>query len=538
MTDTTEPTTYDYVIVGGGTAGCVLAGRLSEDPTVTVLLLEAGREDRNLLIHVPAGFAKLTSGAWEWGLTTLPQRHAKDRTIPYAQGKVIGGGGSINAQVFTRGTAADYDGWAANGADGWSAADVQPYFLRSERNARLSAPFHGTEGQLSVSDQINPHPLSLAFVQAGQEAGLPYNSDFNGASQIGVGLYQSTTGHGRRCSAAVAYLRPARRRKNLTVAAVTTVDRIVVRDGRAEGVTARGARGTAEYRARREVLVCAGAIGSPKLLELSGIGDPAHLKAAGVDVVHALPGVGENLQDHCDLDVIYELKDKQGLDRLERVGPASAAAAAQYAATRTGPLASTVVEAGAFTRGGGEEDRADLQFHFLPAAGVEAGVAGLRRGYGMTINSYFLRPVSRGSVHIRSSDPTAQTGIDPNYFADDHDLEMAIEGVKQTREIAAQPSLAKHIKAERIAGDAPLTTRDDYIDFVRTYGRTSYHPVGTCRMGTGDDAVVDLELRVRGIRGLRVVDASVMPALISSNTQAPTVMIAEKAVDLIRAAAR
>ncbi|CDR13960.1 GMC family oxidoreductase [Streptomyces iranensis] len=525
---------FDYVIAGGGTAGCVLAGRLSADASVRVLLLEAGRPDRHPFIHVPAGFAKLTAGPYQWGFVSEPQEHCAGRRIPLAQGKVIGGGGSINAQVFTRGVAQDYDDWAdVHGCEGWSAKEVRRYFVRSERNERLSGPLHGTEGPLSVSDLVNPHPLSQAFVRAGQEFGLPYNSDFNGAEQYGVGLYQTTTRHSRRCSAAVGYLRPARGRENLVVKTGALVRRVVTDHGRATGIETVEGGTTRRYTARREVIVAAGAFGSPKILQLSGIGDPADLKQAGIEVVHALPGVGKNLQDHCDLDIVYELTSYQSMDRYERPLPATAAAAVQYAAFRRGPMASTVVEAGGFAYGDEQEPTPDLQFHFLPAAGVEAGIAAVRRGYGCTLNSYFLRPRSRGTVRVAGPDPSRAPLIDPNYLADDHDLEMSIEGVRQSREIMGQPSMAPHIKAEHLAGGRPVRTKDDYIAFVRGHGRTAYHPVGTCAMGDSDESVVSPRLKVHGLRGLRVVDSSIMPRIVSSNTQAPTVMIAEHGSDMI-----
>ena len=529
-----QDATFDYIIAGGGSAGCVLAGRLSEDPTVRVLLLEAGRDDRHPFIHVPAGFAKLTAGPFQWGYSSVPQKHGNGRRIPLAQGRVVGGGGSINAQVFTRGVDNDYDGWANDfGAEGWSAKEVREYFVRSEGNSRLSAPYHGTTGPLGVSDLKNPHALSAAFVKAGQEFGLPYNSDFNGAEQHGVGFYQTTTKDGRRCSAAVAYLRPARNRKNLTVLSKATATRVIVKNGRAVGLEA-SHQGTAKtYTANREVIVAGGAFGSPKLLQLSGIGDPADLAAAGIDTVHALAGVGKNLQDHCDLDMVYELNDFHSLDRLNLIRPATAIAGLEYLAFRSGPLASTVVEAGAFSYANKDEKTPDLQFHFLPAAGVEAGISAVRPGYGATLNSYFVRPRSRGTVRVASADPNEAPLIDPNFLADDYDLEMAIVGVQQSREIMEQSSMARYVKKEHIGDGSRVKTRDEYVNFVRNFGRTSYHPVGTCAMGTGDEAVVDPRLSVHGLEGLRVVDSSIMPRIVSSNTQAPTIMIAEKAADMI-----
>jgi len=528
-------TSYDFLIIGGGTAGCVLAGRLTEDPTTSVLLIEAGRSDLHPFIHVPAGFAKLTTGPYQWGFTSAPQRSCGNRVIALPQGKVIGGGGSINAQVFTRGTPSDYDNWEkAYGAKGWSFADIQKYFLISEDNPRLSAPYHGTGGPMGISDIADPHPLSEAFVRSGQEWGLPYNSDFNGETQYGTGYYQTTTKNGRRCSTAIGYLNPARKRPNLTVLTGHLVSRIMLDGKRAVGVETLH-KGTAEqFQATREVILSASAFVSPKILQLSGIGDPADLKPLGIDVKHSLVGVGKNLHDHCDLDIVYELHKYQSMDRLEKVRPATAVAGLQYLAFRSGPLASTVVEAGAFTRSSSDVSEPDLQFHFLPAAGVEAGIEAVRPGFGATLNTYMVRPLSRGTVKAASTDPTVQPIIDPNFLADDYDVEISAAAVKQCREIMAQQSMTKHVKKEHLAGQSDLRTKDDYIKFVKAYGRTSYHPVGSCAMGTTDQSVVDADLRVHGMEGLRVIDASIMPSIVSSNTQAPTVMIAEKAVDLIR----
>ena len=525
---------YDYVIAGGGTGGSVLAGRLSEDPSIRVLLLEAGRSDRHPFIHMPAGFPRLKGGPYQWAYNSVPQKHSNGRSIALPQGRGLGGGGSINSQVFTRGVAGDYDGWAADyGCEGWSAAEVSKYFIRSESNSRLSGPHHGTQGPLGVSDLRRPHTLSAAFVQAGQEFGLPYNRDFNGAKQLGVGFYQTTTRNGRRCSAAVAYLKPARKRPNLTVRVNVTVSKVVIRNGRAVGIQTIEGGVARTYGARREVLIASGAFGSPKLLQLSGIGDPADLAAAGIDVIHALPGVGKNLQDHLDLDIIYELTDDHSLDRFNRVRPATVLAGLEYLAFRSGPFASNLVEAGGFSYANTAEKSPDLQFHFLPAARSEPGIASLQPGFGMTLNSYFLRPRSRGTVRVASSDPTQPPLIDPNFLADDYDLEMTIAGVQQSRQIMEQPSMAAFIKKEHIGDGSRVATRDEYVNFVRSYGRTSYHPVGTCAMGTTDESVVSPRLKVYGLEGLRVVDSSIMPRLVSANTQAPTIMIAEKAVDMI-----
>lgn len=530
----TETQKYDYIIAGGGTAGSVLAARLSEDPSISVLLLEAGKSDSHPLIHVPIGFAKLTAGPFQWGFVSAPQEHAKNRQIPLAQGRVLGGGGSINAQVFTRGAREDYDNWEKNhGATGWGSGEMMRYFIKSEDNQRLSGKYHGNGGPLGVSDLVNPHPMTRAWVQAGQQMGLPYNADFNGESQYGVGYYQTTTRNSRRCSAAVGYLKPARNRKNLTIATRAHVKRVILDQKRAVGVEVIQNGKVTTFSCKREVIVAAGAYGSPKILQLSGIGDPADLAAANVQLVHALKGVGKNLQDHCDLDIIYSIKDYISLDRLAKPRFHTIAAGAEYVLFKKGPLASTAVEGGMFNYVDKHEKTPGLQFHFLPAAGIEAGVAAVKPGYGVTLNVYYVRPKSRGWVRIASSDPKAAPIINPNYLAEDHDLEATVEGLRQMREIMSQPAMSKYITGEHLAGNSELTNKDSYIEFSRNFGRTSYHPVGTCAMGVSDESVVDANLRVHGIEGLRVADSSIMPTIVSSNTQAPTVAIAEKAADLI-----
>lgn len=526
--------TFDYIIAGGGSAGSVLAARLSEDPSISVLLIEAGKKDSHPLIHVPIGFAKLTAGPFQWGFVSQPQRHAKNREIPLAQGRVLGGGGSINAQVFTRGAREDYDNWERKfGAKGWGSEQMMYYFIKSEDNERLSGKYHGNGGPLGVSDLVNPHPMTRAFVQAGQQMGLPYNSDFNGETQYGVGYYQTTTRGARRCSAAVGYLRPARNRPNLQIITQGHVKKILIENKRAVGVEVIIKKQVHTFKTKREVIVAAGAYGSPKLLQLSGIGDPVDLKSAGVDTIHSLVGVGKNLQDHCDLDIIYSIKDYISLDRLARPRLHTIKAGAEYVFFKKGPLASTAVEGGMFSYSNKSEKTPNLQFHFLPAAGIEAGVVGAKPGFGVTLNVYLVRPESRGTMRIASADPLRAPLIDPNYLSTDYDLEATVEGLRQMREVMSQPAMAKFVKSEHLAGNAELTNKDSYIEFVRSFGRTSYHPVGTCAMGNGDLAVVDENLRVYGIDGLRVADSSIMPAINSSNTQAPTVAIAEKASDLI-----
>jgi choline dehydrogenase-like flavoprotein len=526
-------TGFDYVIVGGGSAGCVLAARLSENPAARVCLIEAGGRDTNPMIHLPVGFAKMTTGPMTWGLTTAPQKHANNREIPYAQARVLGGGSSINAEIFTRGHPADYDRWVDEGAVGWGFKDIQRYFLRSEGNTMLSGEWHGTDGPLAVSNITDPNPTTRAFLRSCQEVGMPYNPDFNGAVQVGAGTYQTTTRNARRCSAAVGYLRPALERPNLTVITKALVLRVMFEGKRATGVeyVADGAPTVA--RADSEVIVTSGAIGSPKLMMLSGVGAAAELARHGIPVVQDLPGVGQNLNDHFGIDIVAELKGHESLDKYNK-WHWMAWAGLQYLAFRSGPVASNVVEGGAFWYADKSQPMPDLQLHFLCGAGAEAGVPSVPKGSsGITLNSYTLRPKSRGSVTLRSSDPRVNPVVDPNFIADTDDLKTSVEGVRLSCEIFSQPSLQKYIRAIQFP-DASVKTQADFEAYARQYGRTSYHPVGTCKIGSDAMAVVDPSLRVHGLDGLRICDSSVMPSLIGSNTNAPTIMIGERAADLIR----
>jgi choline dehydrogenase len=523
--------TYDYVIAGGGSAGCVLASRLSASGA-SVLLLEAGPADRHPFIHIPAGFTKLSGPKVNWGYRTVPQKHLDNREMWYPQGRTLGGGSSINAMIYTRGHRSDYDRWAAGGATGWSYEDVLPYFRRAESNSRFSNAYHGVDGPLAVSDPVSPIKITSAFIKAAQEVGIPYNPDFNGAQQEGVGYHQTTTRNGRRGSAAVSYLRPARGRKNLTVLTGGQVRRVVVEKGRARAVEYRreGTSSLERADASQEIIVTSGAIGSPKLLILSGIGPSGHLGDIGVPVVEDIPGVGENLQDHMDCYTVYDCNGPHsyyGVDQyLKQMWWG-----VQYLLFRNGPVTTNIVEAGAFVKADPASTIPDTQLHFLPAYVVDHGMMRIP-GYGVCLYTNLLRPRSRGTVRLANADPDTAPLIDPNYLSDPDDARMAIAGLRLAREVMAAPSMRPYLARERMPGE-DKTSDADLAAYIRQWAKTDYHAVGTCKMGTDPLAVVDPELRVRGIDRLRVCDSSVMPLEISANTNAPTIMIAEKASDLI-----
>ncbi len=520
---------FDFIIIGGGSAGSVIAARLSENPKVRVCLLEAGGSDRHPFFHLPAGFAKMTKGIASWGWKTVPQAHMGGKVFTYTQAKVIGGGSAINAQIYTRGHPLDYDEWRQKGCEGWAYEDVLPYFRKSEDNDSFEGRYHGKGGPLGVSKPAAPLPICEAYFKAAEAVGIPFNPDVTGEVQEGAAYYQLTQRKARRSSAAMAFLHPNRGRANLTVKLRAQVRRLVVEGGRATGVEMMdGTRITAAA----EVILCSGAIGSPRLLQLSGIGPADHLSALGIDVVLDQPQVGANLQDHLDLYCIAEVSGPHTYDRFAKPH-LSVLAGLQYLATRTGPVASSLFETGGFWYADPDARSPDLQFHLGLGTGIEAGVAAMPQG-GVTLNSCYLRPRSRGTVRLASSDPARAPLIDPNYCADPRDREMSIRGLKLTQRILAQEPLQPFIKAQRLPG--PEVRSDaDYFAFICEHSKTSHHCAGTCAMGPGNSAVVTPRLTFNGINGLRVADASVMPNVVSSNTNAPTIMIGEKAADMIRA---
>ncbi len=518
---------HDYIIIGGGSAGCVLAARLSEQSEIKVLLLEAGGGDHNILFHIPAGFAKMTKGIGSWGWSTVPQKHMQNRVLWYTQARVIGGGSSINAQLYNRGNRLDFDEWRQLGCEGWSYENVLPYFKKAENFARGADAFHGVGGPLAVSDPIGNLPICEAFFDAAAELGIPRNPDVNGEKQDGVGYYQMTQKNARRASTASAYLKPASRRKNLEIRKNTLVKSLIIAGGRVCGVEL----GTGEkLYAERETILASGAIGSPKLLMQSGIGPADHLRSVGIEVQHDLPGVGSNLQDHLDLFVISECTGDHTYDKYAKPFW-GALAGLQYALTRSGPAANALFSQGGFWYADENARSPDIQFHLGLGSGIEAGVAKLKNA-GVTLNTAHLRPRSRGTVRLQSSDPSVAPLIDPNYWADPYDQDMSLRGLKLAREIFKQKGLSKFILAERLPG-GDMASDEALINYACKHAKTDHHPAGTCKMGHDVMAVVSPELKLRGMEGLRIADASIMPTVTSGNTNAPTIMIAEKAADFI-----
>ena len=528
----------DYLIVGGGSAGCVLAARLSEDPRIQVTLLEAGPADRSVLIHCPAGLALLAkTGQANWGFQTMPQQGLNGRRGYQPRGKVLGGSSSVNAMIYTRGVPQDYDGWAAAGNPGWRWDEVLPWFRKAEHNERGENAFHGVGGPLNVMDLRSPNRYSPHFVQAGVQAGYVHNEDFNGATQDGVGLYQVTHKNGERCSAAKAYLTRALLRPNLRVITGAQATRVLFEGRRAVGVEFLQGRHKQVLRATREVILSAGALQSPQLLMLSGIGPGGMLHQHGIPVLHELPGVGRHLQDHVDVVTVYDAPQLTDLFGLSPRGVLNMLRGVwEWRRARSGILTTNFAEAGGFIRSQASEPVPDLQLHFVIGKLVDHGRT-TTTGHGYSCHVCLLRPKSRGSLRLASADPLAAPLIDPNFLSERDDVERLIRGFKLMRSILSQPALAR-FGAQELPASAVAKSDIQIEQFIRNHADTIYHPAGSCRMGPGEMDVVDAELRVHGLQGLRVVDASIMPALVGGNTNAPVIMIAEKAADLIRAAAR
>jgi choline dehydrogenase len=514
--------TYDYVIVGAGSAGCVLAARLTEDADVSVLLLEAGPADAKENIHVPAAFGSLFKTDVDWDYATAPEDGCNGRMMYLPRGKVLGGSSSLNAMVYIRGARADYDGWRDAGHDGWGYDDLLPYFKRSEDNERGESEYHGTGGPLSVIDSRSRNPMSEAWVEAAQETGLKANDDFNGESQDGVGLYQVTQRDGMRCSTAAGFLRPALERRNLTVETHLQAHRVMIERGRAVGIAGERFGEPFEALAEREVILSAGAYNSPQLLMLSGVGPAELLTIREIEVAVDLPGVGQNLQDHINSGVIYTTEEPVSL--LLGLEPEHQQ---EFAEQGRGPLTSNVAEAGGFWRSRAGLPAPDVQFHAAPVMFVDEGL-GDPVAHGVSFGACLLTPRSRGSVTLRSNDPTAKPWIRHAFLTDEEDVRVMLDSLRLTMDIARAPALGRYCGEPFVApaSDDDATLRAH----LARRSQTLYHPVGTCAMGD----VVDSELRVNGVEGLRVVDASVMPTVPRGNTNAPTIAIAERAADLIR----
>jgi choline dehydrogenase len=523
----------DYVVVGAGSAGCVMAARLSEESGTKVILLEAGGEDKNMWIHIPLGFGKtFADPRLNWCYETEPDPGAGGRKIFWPRGKVLGGSSSINGMVYIRGQHEDFDHWRQLGNPGWAAADVLPYFRRAEHQTRGEDEFHATGGPLCVSDVKDGHPLCEAFIRACNEAGYPRNDDFNGRTQEGVGYHQTTTRNARRCSTAVGYLHPVRHRLNLQVITGAHTQKVLFDGRRAVGVAFRQNGAVRSVRARREVILCGGAIGSPQILLLSGVGPAAQLAEFGIPVVRHVPGVGQSLQDHYSAAIKLKCAFPITLNDVMQSNFRKLKAGLDYFMFRRGPLTVITADVALFARTRPELATPDVKFS-IATFSADRPQDGLHAWSGFTLLVYQLRPESRGEIRLKSANPADAPAMRPNYLSAPTDQRTIVDGLKLGRGLLRSSHMRSYIASEYVPGPA-VTTDEQLLDYARNFGGTVFHPTSTCRMGADPMAVVDAELRVHGIEGLRVVDASVMPTVVSGNTNAATIMIAEKAADMIR----
>ena len=527
--------TYDYIVTGAGSAGAAVASRLSESGRYRVLLLEAGGKDSNIWIHIPLGFARTyVNPDVNWKFESAPQPQLENRQIYLPRGKTLGGSSSINGMVYIRGNHADYDEWRQRGCEGWDWDSVLRFFKKAESQERGASEWHGASGPLRVSDHPPGHELADALLDAAVQAGIPRNADFNGADQEGCGYYQTTTGGRRRWSSARAYLKSAEGRANLVVRTGAHATRVLVENGRATGVEFRTARGLETARARGEVIVSGGAYGSPQLLQLSGIGPADHLRAMGVDVVHNLPAVGSNLHDHFNTYLSWRCTKPITLNDLENSPVRKVMAAARYALFRSGPMASNGIHVGLFTRSDARLERPDIQVNLLEWSTVERTKDRVipHKFPGFTLSPVHLRPDGRGTVRLNSPDPLAPPRILFDFLRSEYDMRALQFGIRLCRTIVGQAALRPYVAEELMPGPA-ATTDEDLAAFVRQTGVSNHHPSSTCAMGTGTNSVVDPRLRVHGIGGLRVADASIMPVVVAGNTNAPSIMIGEKAAAMV-----